>query len=126
MPILEIQVVGTPPDSARHDLARRLAEAVGEVLGAKPQTVWVKVQYLSLDEYAGERRRPRRGRSAGLRESSARPPAGAGRLAVRGSDSHPHNCNHLCTPSGERAHQLRPSWGRPDRLRRPPHRVNER
>lgn len=50
MPILEIEIVGEP--TARPGLARRLADAAGEALGARPGGTWVRLRVLPEADYA--------------------------------------------------------------------------
>lgn len=52
MPILDVEIVGPVPASARPDLARRIADAAGGVFGSGPQNTWVKVRFLEEDAYA--------------------------------------------------------------------------
>ena len=52
MPILEVQLVGEPPESVVRDLAQRLANAADEVYRSGPQGTWVKVQFLPRQNYA--------------------------------------------------------------------------
>ena len=52
MPILEIELVGEPEPARRRDLARRLADAAGEALGARPGGTWVRLRVLPEEDYA--------------------------------------------------------------------------
>lgn len=52
MPILDIQIVGPVPGSVRADLARRLAEAVGDALAAPPGSTWIRVHDIPEADYA--------------------------------------------------------------------------
>ena len=49
MPILEIEIVGEA--EAREGLARRLADAAGEALGARPGGTWVRLRFLPPEQY---------------------------------------------------------------------------
>lgn len=52
MPILEVDFVGPVADNVRRSLARRIADAAGAVLGSAPRSTWVRVRFVSADEYA--------------------------------------------------------------------------
>ncbi len=52
MPILDVEIVGDLPEPAQNGLARRLADAAGEVLRSRPQGTWVKVRFLEEHAYA--------------------------------------------------------------------------
>lgn len=52
MPILEVEFVGPAPDNVKRALARRVADAAGTVFGSPPRTTWVRVRFVSADEYA--------------------------------------------------------------------------
>ena len=52
MPILNVEVVGPMTDARRMNLAQRLAESAGRVLGSRPHDTWVKVTFLAEDAYA--------------------------------------------------------------------------
>jgi len=52
MPILEVEIVGPVPDQVRTGMARRIADAAGEALGASPGGTWVKLRHLAEDDYA--------------------------------------------------------------------------
>ncbi len=49
MPILEVRLVG---DSAAPDLARRIADAAGGVLGSPPRGTWVTIELVPPVRYA--------------------------------------------------------------------------
>lgn len=51
MPIVEVQIVGDV-DALPTSLVQRLADAIGEVLGSRPQGTWVKLTVLSPRHYA--------------------------------------------------------------------------
>ena len=51
MPMVEVQIVGDA-DALPSSLVQRLADAIGEVLGSRPQGVWVKLAVLSPLHYA--------------------------------------------------------------------------
>ena len=52
MPILNIEVIGPLNESIRSGLASRIADAAGKVLNSKPQSTWVKIRFLSEEEYS--------------------------------------------------------------------------
>lgn len=52
MPILKVEIVESPGWSRPRNLARRVADAVAEALGATPQSVWVRVSAITADDYA--------------------------------------------------------------------------
>lgn len=52
MPILEVDWIGPIADSVRRSLARRIADAAGTVLGTPPRSTWVRMRFVSEDEYA--------------------------------------------------------------------------
>ncbi len=52
MPVLKVEIVETPGWSRPSGLARRIADAVAEVLGATPQSVWVRLTTIAPDDYA--------------------------------------------------------------------------
>ena len=52
MPIVDVEIVGQPPEDVRAGLARRLADAIGTALGAPPQSAWVRLSILPEDDYA--------------------------------------------------------------------------
>lgn len=49
MPIASIEIVGPAPPAG---LARQLADAIGEALGAAPGRTWVRLRALPVDGYA--------------------------------------------------------------------------
>ncbi len=52
MPILNIEVVGQTAASFGPDLASRLADTAGSILGSRPRGTWVKLRFLADTEYA--------------------------------------------------------------------------
>ena len=52
MPILKVEIVETPGWSRPSGLARRIADAVAEALGATPQSVWVRLTTIAAGDYA--------------------------------------------------------------------------
>lgn len=48
MPILDVELVGAREDG----LARKIADAAGEVLGTPPGRTWVRVRFLAREDYA--------------------------------------------------------------------------
>jgi phenylpyruvate tautomerase PptA (4-oxalocrotonate tautomerase family) len=52
MPILDVQILGEMPGAVRVGLARRLADVVGELLGAAPGHTWVRLHWLPREDYA--------------------------------------------------------------------------
>jgi phenylpyruvate tautomerase PptA (4-oxalocrotonate tautomerase family) len=52
VPVLEIEIVGEPEGPDRSGLARRLADAAGEALGAGPGSTWVRLRVLDPRDYA--------------------------------------------------------------------------
>lgn len=52
MPIVEIQIVGELSPERRAGLARRLAQAAGHALAARPNATWVTVIPVALEAYA--------------------------------------------------------------------------
>lgn len=52
MPILQVEIVEPLSDEVRHGLARRLAEAAGDALDARPGGTWVRLRYLAAADYA--------------------------------------------------------------------------
>jgi phenylpyruvate tautomerase PptA (4-oxalocrotonate tautomerase family) len=52
MPILEVQLIGPVAEDIRQGLADRIANAVAEVLGSRPQGTWVMLQFIAADAYA--------------------------------------------------------------------------
>ncbi|MBM3892645.1 MAG: hypothetical protein FJ388_26300, partial [Verrucomicrobia bacterium] len=52
MPILDVEIVGRLTEGMHRDLARRIADAAGEVLGSGPQATWVKLRFLDEHAYA--------------------------------------------------------------------------
>ncbi len=52
MPILEVEVVTDAGEALDQDLARRLADAAGEVLGAGAGRCWVRLRELPRQRYA--------------------------------------------------------------------------
>jgi phenylpyruvate tautomerase PptA (4-oxalocrotonate tautomerase family) len=52
MPILDVEYIGPVADNVRRAMARRIADAAGEALGAPPQTMWVRMRFVPADEYA--------------------------------------------------------------------------
>ena len=52
MPILDVAIVESPGSSRQPDLARRIADAAAEALGAAPQSVWVRVSTIAPTDYA--------------------------------------------------------------------------
>ena len=52
MPVLEVELIGEVASETRRGLAARIAEGVAGVLGAKPQSVWVRLRYTPLADYA--------------------------------------------------------------------------
>jgi phenylpyruvate tautomerase PptA (4-oxalocrotonate tautomerase family) len=49
MPILDVEIIGPIAEAS---LARRLADAAGEVFGSKPQGTWVKLRTMERVHYA--------------------------------------------------------------------------
>jgi phenylpyruvate tautomerase PptA (4-oxalocrotonate tautomerase family) len=85
MPILNVELVGEVPDSVRRGLARRIADAAGEVLGSRPQGTWVTLRFLGQDAYAENAGGPPPGaRPVLVSVVQAEPPSG-GALAVQAS-----------------------------------------
>lgn len=52
MPILHVEIVGDLPEDVRRGLARRLADAAGDVLHSRSQGTWVQVRFVPRDAYA--------------------------------------------------------------------------
>ncbi|CAG0949424.1 hypothetical protein BURK2_00102 [Burkholderiales bacterium] len=52
MPIVDVEVVVSPPGLLPADLAERLADALGEVFGAEPGHVWLRLRVLPQARYA--------------------------------------------------------------------------
>jgi phenylpyruvate tautomerase PptA (4-oxalocrotonate tautomerase family) len=52
LPILRVEIVEAPGWSRPEGLARRIADAVAEVLGSNPQRVWVRVSTIAPGDYA--------------------------------------------------------------------------
>jgi phenylpyruvate tautomerase PptA (4-oxalocrotonate tautomerase family) len=52
MPIFEVDFVGPVYDNVRRVLARRIADAAATVLGSPPRSTWVRVRFVTADEYA--------------------------------------------------------------------------
>ncbi len=52
MPILDVELVGPVPDEVRQGLAQRIADAVGDALGSRPQGTWVKLRFLEAEAYS--------------------------------------------------------------------------
>ncbi|MBI3556164.1 MAG: hypothetical protein HY074_07865 [Deltaproteobacteria bacterium] len=52
MPILNVEIVGCLSGASEERLAQRLADAAGEVLQSARQGTWVKVRFLSPEDYA--------------------------------------------------------------------------
>jgi phenylpyruvate tautomerase PptA (4-oxalocrotonate tautomerase family) len=52
MPIIDVEFVQERPGPIETTLARKLADALGEVFDAKPGKVWVRVRELSYGAYA--------------------------------------------------------------------------
>jgi phenylpyruvate tautomerase PptA (4-oxalocrotonate tautomerase family) len=50
--VLEVELIGEVASETRRGLAARIAEGVAEVLGARPQSVWVRLRYTPLADYA--------------------------------------------------------------------------
>ena len=52
MPILEIEIVVDEGEALDDGLASWLAESAGQVFGAPPGSTWVRLRFLSADNYA--------------------------------------------------------------------------
>jgi len=52
MPILDVDYIGPVADNVRRALARRIADAAGVVLGSPARGTWVRMRFVSADEYA--------------------------------------------------------------------------
>ncbi len=52
MPIVDVEIVGAPEARLRDGLARRIADAAGEVLRSRPGGTWVRLRYLDAAHYA--------------------------------------------------------------------------
>ena len=52
MPILDVEVVGTPLPHVRRGLAQRIADETGQVFQSAPQNTWVKVHFVEPEQYA--------------------------------------------------------------------------
>lgn len=52
MPIVDVQLVRATDLDLRADLAAMLADALGEVFGAEPRRVWVRLAVLAAQHYA--------------------------------------------------------------------------
>lgn len=52
MPILDVQLVGTPSGGVTREFSQRIADAAADVFGAAPHTTWVRVRILDRDAYA--------------------------------------------------------------------------
>lgn len=52
MPIVTVEVVAGETGALPHDLARRLADAIGNALGSPPGETWVRLRALAHDQYA--------------------------------------------------------------------------
>lgn len=52
MPILRVNVIGDLDERHRAGLARRVADAAGDVLASRPGGTWVTVSFVSAEDYA--------------------------------------------------------------------------
>jgi phenylpyruvate tautomerase PptA (4-oxalocrotonate tautomerase family) len=52
MPILDVELVLAPGETPVSDLAGRLADAAGEVLGTEARRTWVKLRFIEANLYA--------------------------------------------------------------------------
>ena len=52
MPIVDVEIITRPDEPQRPDLAVELADRAGEVFGSAPGNTWVKVHFISGDNYA--------------------------------------------------------------------------
>lgn len=52
MPILDVEIVRPPGEKSDAGLAAALAEAAGEVFDSLPGRTWVKLRYISAEQYA--------------------------------------------------------------------------
>lgn len=52
MPILDIEIVGEPKGKSRENLARKIADAAGKVMGTGRAETWVKIKVVPADDYA--------------------------------------------------------------------------
>ena len=52
MPLLKVEIVESPEWSRPPNLARRIADAVAEALGAPPESVWVRLTTIAPGDYA--------------------------------------------------------------------------
>ncbi len=52
MPLLKVEIVESPEWSRPSDLARRIADAVAEAVGAPPESVWVRLTTIAPGDYA--------------------------------------------------------------------------
>ena len=52
MPILDVELVGRVPGSVRRGLARRVADAAGDALAARPGGTWVTLRFTPVEVYA--------------------------------------------------------------------------
>jgi len=52
MPLLEVEIVDHPDLSLPADAAQRVADAVGELLGAPPGRTWVRLRRIPREDYA--------------------------------------------------------------------------
>ena len=55
MPIVDVEIVERTQSLARPELTQALADALGDVFGAEPGRVWVRVRTLSGADYAENR-----------------------------------------------------------------------
>jgi phenylpyruvate tautomerase PptA (4-oxalocrotonate tautomerase family) len=52
MPILDVELILAPGETPVSDLAARIAEAAGEVLGSRPGGTWIKLRFVEAGLYA--------------------------------------------------------------------------
>lgn len=52
MPMLEVEIVTLPKEHISPELARAIADRVGEMFGLSPGNVWVRLRLLPPEQYA--------------------------------------------------------------------------
>ena len=52
MPMIEVELIGDVASGTRRGLAARIANGVAVVLHAEPQSVWVRLRFTPLSDYA--------------------------------------------------------------------------
>lgn len=52
MPIVEVEVVLRAGETLRRQLAKALADALGDIFAAPPRATWIRLRSLAADDYA--------------------------------------------------------------------------